>query len=300
MGRRVFLRGVVDGAAGLVEGLADPLPDRLDGAVAGPTNGRGPATDGPCAEPGQGAEQPRALLALELGPALLVGDEVDLGGPVAEQPSRVDVGLAGPGAEVECLPRRPHHLALADLVTSVDRDGAEVGVARPDAVGVEDDDVVLAGDGPGKDDLAIGGGHHRRTRASGVLDAPVSGVPVLRRRPEGVDHGGVDRGPIGDSGRRRPGRQRGHDRDERDEGSQHDGQPAHVDPQGQVNRWGEVADRDSLRSEATCRTAGKLPQGVKKRQRLKTVSTPALAGGRPASTAAAARPWCGFGRSCSR
>ncbi len=70
------------------------------------------------AEIGQATEQARPLHRFALGAPDLVGNEVDLDRPAAEEQSGVDIGVARPGPELESLPRRADDLALADLVAS--------------------------------------------------------------------------------------------------------------------------------------------------------------------------------------
>jgi hypothetical protein len=53
-----------------------------------------------------------------LGPAELVGNQVDLGWAAPEQQRRVQVGVAGPDTEVEPVPGGADRLALGDLVAT--------------------------------------------------------------------------------------------------------------------------------------------------------------------------------------
>ena len=131
----------------------------------------------------------------------MVGDEEDLRRAGGEEESRVDVGVAGAGAEVERrVARGAHGLALAHVVAPLHGNRAEERVAGADAVVVEDDDVEGAPDLTGERDLAGGRSPHGGAGRGGVVEAAVPGAPRLGRGPEAVGNGRVDGRAVGRCG----------------------------------------------------------------------------------------------------
>ena len=294
--------------------------ERLGDLAPRPSGGRPGRIFGPVAPSAHDPGQTGPFVRLALGLPQLLGHQVDLGRTSTEQPRRVEVGIAGPHAEVEPVLRGAERLALADVVAPADGDVAQEGVAGAQTVGVEDDDVEAAGHRTGEDHLASGGGAHGRAGNGGVLEAAVPGVPVLRRRAEGVDDRCVDRRPVRDGtgagGRGAP----GHGREERDERGQHDGccRPAHGDPQVRMDRWGEGSAGGSVseRSQDYTEEYHMMPRNTRGNPKVLItwrggtdgVPTSYLAegtrrvraGARRALSAAGSRPWCGFGTPGSR
>src|SRR5207302_4227925 len=79
---------------------------------------------------GEHAEESRAFVRLALWAPLAVGNEVHVGAAGAEQEGRIDVGIAGPGPEVERLGAgRPNDLALVDLVATLDANRRQERIA---------------------------------------------------------------------------------------------------------------------------------------------------------------------------
>ena len=240
--RRVDVPGVVGQGENLFVPVDHLFPGLLVGAlgdlahlVARPGERPLAHVEGTRGRPGERPEQPVALACLAAGSPLLVGDEVDLRRAAREQPQRVDVGVACPGAEVEAIARRAHLLAGRDSVTPADGDRSEERVAGADAVVVKDDHVKGAADCPGVDHLPGGGGADRRARRRGVVDATIAPGPRLGWRPEGVDQRGVDGGPVVDAVRFGTGRNG--PREDGDCG-QHHGHTAHREPPGRRRRPG--------------------------------------------------------------
>jgi hypothetical protein len=229
---------IVDRPFGLVELVGDEPLGRLEAPVASPADRRRPGRHRPRRQPSKHAGQTDPFLGLALGPSELFGNQVDFRWATPEQPGRIEIGLAGPDAEVETLLGGAEDLTLADLVAPAHPDESQEGVAGAQPIVVEDDDMEPVGHRTGEHHFAGGRREDRCAPGGGVLQAPVAGIPVLRRRAEPVDDRRVDRWSVGDGGRagRGPGR---YGRDQRDERGQHDGQPAHGDPQERVNRWGE-------------------------------------------------------------
>ena len=103
----------------------------------------------------------------------------------------VEVGTGG-------QPRHPHvpdDVALVDPGPHADpaAESAEVAVPGDDPIGVADlHRVAQVSLGAPVDHHAVGGGHHRRARVGGVVDAPVGAPPVQ----DGVEAGGAE--PTGD------------------------------------------------------------------------------------------------------
>jgi hypothetical protein len=202
----------------------------------------------------------------------------------AEQRGRVDVVVTHPGPQVEHRAGGTHHVAGADPVPHGHRDGGQVRVGRPDAIGVQDGHVELSGHGPGEHHQPRADRADRRTRDGLVLQPAVAGEPGLGRRPERVDHRRVERGPISRRTRPRAGRS-GHDRRHQE---QDDHQPGGPTTRSTAPRLGPLGGP----SPAHHRPPVDLAAGGGVRP---------VRAGRPAGGSGAGAPtWCGSGSPGSR
>ena len=184
------------------------------------------------------------------------------------QRCRVEVGVAATDAQVEPVRGQADDLTGRHPVAHLHPDRGQVDVGRPQPVTVAHGHVSLADDRPRERDDPRPDGMDRRARDGAVLDAPVARRPAIGRRPEGIGHRGIDRGPVGTGTRQTS---RADRRAEQDEGGK------------------EGGDHGADRSGDRPHRAGPSRW-----------TTPVRAARPACGCGAAGRPWCGSGSPGSR